>query len=404
MITKQTNKISYGITLNILSTRIAVISVMPALFLVLSSMHIMVPPSDYAGTAFAQVQNNNSNITAVSPSPVTNLTTTRELNSTQVDFVSNMEQIRGHLNAAVMNKEAGNNTLAKAHTLHPIAEIYSSIEPQISNTNATLNETLATNLNQFSKMVNTSSVDEFDTQSQKINGLLNQTVQQVIPNEIANNNTFKLGVVSDLLSIAGVEYGEAVENGTITEIVEYQDGQAFVSRAQDVFGQASPLVPQEMNNEVQETNQFFSSLNNAIQNKSNPEVADRSIGAIIHELSEITGISEAGLGGQGANTESGEIISKIRSLLNQTVEVYNQQNYAEAEALATTAYLDNFEFIEAPLAEKDPELMGNTEVMLREQLRQFIQNRVSVEEIQQHIDKINSNLDKAEGLLAGAAP
>jgi hypothetical protein len=377
---------------------------MLALFLVLSSIHIMVPPSDYAGTAFAQVQNNNSNITAASPSPVTNITTTQGLNSTQVDFVSNMEQIRGHLNAAVMNKEAGNNTLAKAHTLHPIAEIYSSIEPQISNTNATLNETLATNLNQFSKMVNTSSVDEFDTQSQKINGLLNQTVLEVIPNEIASNNTFKLGVVSDLLSIAGVEYGEAVENGMITEIVEYQDGQAFVARAQDVFGQASPLVPQEMNNEVQETNQFFSSLNNAIQNKSNPEVVDRSIGAIIHEISEITGISEAGLGGQGANTESGEIISKIRSLLNQTVEAYNQQNYAEAEALATTAYLDNFEFIEAPLAEKDLELMENNEVMLREQLRQFIQTRVPVEEIQQHIDKINSNLDKAKELLAGAAP
>jgi hypothetical protein len=87
--------------------------------------------------------------------------------------------------------------------------------------------------------------------------------------------------------------------------------------------------------------------------------------------------------------------------LNQTLQEYNQQNYAEAEALATTAYIDNFEFIEAPLAEKDEALMENTEVMLREQLRQFIQNRVSVEEIQQHIDKINSNLDKAEGLLVG---
>jgi hypothetical protein len=365
-------------------------------FLLLILLSATNPSSDHTMAAFAQEQNNNTNASTSTTSP--------ELNSTQVDFVSNMEQIRGHLNAAVMNKEAGNNTLAKAHALHPIAEIYSSIEPQISNTNATLNETLATNLNQFSKMVNTSSVDEFDTQSQKINGLLNQTVLEVIPNEIASNNTFKLGVVSDLLSIAGVEYGEAVENGTITEIVEYQDGQAFVSRAQDVFGQASPMVPQEMNNEVQETNQFFSSLNNAIQNKSNPEVVDRSIGAIIHEISEITGISEAGLGGQGANTESGEIISKIRSLLNQTVEAYKQQNDAEAEALATTAYLDNFEFIEAQLAEKDPELMENTEVMLREQLRQFIQNRVPVEEIQQHIDKINSNLDKAEELLAGAAP
>ena len=393
MIIEQYGKKQHSIALNEWYIKVGFIS---GVFLLLSFLSATNPSSDHRMTAFAQEQNNNTNASTSTTSP--------ELNSTQVDFVSNMEQIRGHLNAAVMNKEAGNNTLAKAHTLHPIAEIYSSIEPQISNTNATLNETLATNLNQFSKMVNTSSVDEFDSQSQKINGLLNQTVLEVIPNEIASNNTFKLGVVSDLLSIAGVEYGEAVENGTITEIVEYQDGQAFVARAQDVFGQASPLVPQEMNNEVQETNQFFSSLNNAIQNKSNPEVVDRSIGAIIHEISEITGISEAGLGGQGANTESGEIISKIRSLLNQTVEAYNQQNYAEAEALATTAYLDNFEFIEAPLAEKDLELMENTEVMLREQLRQFIQNRVPVEEIQQHIDKINSNLDKAEELLAGAAP
>jgi hypothetical protein len=393
MIIEQYGKKQHSIALNEWYIKVGFIFGVFLLLILLSATN---PSSDHTMAAFAQEQNNNTNASTSTTSP--------ERNSTQVDFVSNMEQIRGHLNAAVMNKEAGNNTLAKAHALHPIAEIYSSIEPQISNTNATLNETLATNLNQFSKMVNTSSVDEFDTQSQKINGLLNQTVLEVIPNEIASNNTFKLGVVSDLLSIAGVEYGEAVENGTITEIVEYQDGQAFVSRAQDVFGQASPMVPQEMNNEVQETNQFFSSLNNAIQNKSNPEVVDRSIGAIIHEISEITGISEAGLGGQGANTESGEIISKIRNLLNQTVEAYKQQNYAEAEALATTAYLDNFEFIEAQLAEKDPELMENTEVMLREQLRQFIQNRVPVEEIQQHIDKINSNLDKAEELLAGAAP
>ena len=267
------------------------------------------------------------------------------LNSTQVSFTSNIEQIRGHLNAAVMNKEAGNNTLATAHTLHPIAEIYSSIEPQISNANITLNETLATNLNQFYEMVNTTSLDEFDAQSQRINRILNQTVQQVIPAEIANNSAFRLGVVSDLLSIAGVEYGEAIENGTIKEIVEYQDGQAFVSRAQDAFSQTSPTIPPDLNTEVQETNTFFSNLNGEIQNKSSPDVIDRSIGGIIHEISEITGISEDNLGGQAAD---GGIISEIRNLLNQTVQAYQQQNYAEAEALATTAYIDNFEFVEAP--------------------------------------------------------
>jgi hypothetical protein len=357
------------------------------------------PQSGLDMRIFAQEQSNNSNYSTTTK-PASNAS---QVNSTQIGFVSNIEQIRGHLDAAVMNKEAGNNTLAKAHTLHPIAEIYSSIEPQISNANVTLNETLATNLNQLSEIVNTSSLNEFNAQSQRIDGVLNQTLQQVIPTEIAENSTFRLGVISDLLSIAGVEYGEAVENGTIKEMVEYQDGQAFVSRAQDVFSQTSPTLPSNLNPEVQEANTFFSDLNGAIQNKSTPEVVDRSIGAVIHEISEITGISEDNLGGQATGNQSGTIISEIRNLLNQTIQAYQQQNYAEAEAFATTAYIDNFEFIEAALAEKDEALMENTEIMLREQLRQLIQNQVSVEQLQQHIDKINDNLDRSEQLLGGVS-
>jgi hypothetical protein len=306
--------------------------------------------SGFAISVFPQEQNNNLSAADSALVTGTNATTTG-INSTQVDFVSNIEQIRGHLNAAVMNKEAGNNSLAKAHTLHPIAEIYSTIEPSISNINSTLNNTLATDLDQFSQMVNTSSLDEFDEQSKKINGTLNQTIQQVIPRDAIDNSSFNLGVVSDLLSIAETEYGEAVENGTIKEIVEYQDGQAFVSRAQNVFSQVSSTLPVEMNPNVEETVQFFSTLDTSIQNKSNPVVIDRSVGSIIHELAEITGINEESLGGQETGAESGPIISEIRSLLNQTIYAYRQQNYEEAEALAITAYLDNFEFIEAPLAE-----------------------------------------------------
>jgi hypothetical protein len=47
--------------------------------------------------------------------------------------------------------------------------------------------------------------------------------------------------------------------------------------------------------------------------------------------------------------------------------------------------------------------MENTEGMLREQLRQLIQNKVLIEELQQHIDKININLDKAEKLIGGVS-
>ena len=67
--------------------------------------------------------------------------------------------------------------------------------------------------------------------------------------------------------------------------------------------------------------------------------------------------------------------------------------------LAIQAYLDNYEFIEAPLAEQNKTLMETTELMLREDLRQLIQTHAPLEQIQEHIDKINSNLNQAEELL-----
>ena len=398
MITKQNIEIDNNLAcLNKSYVRLGFIPAV-ALLLVLLSATDIITPSEYTMTVFAQEQNNNTNASA-STSPSSN-NTTQGLNSTLVDFVSNIEQIKGHIEQAIANKQAGNNTLAQAHTLHPIEEVYSSIEPQIANTNNTLNQTLSSNLSELSQMVSNSTVDQFNMQAQKVNGLLNQTVEQVVPVEAKNNAAFNLMVVADVLPIASTEYGEAVENGTVTEIIEYQDGQAFVSRTQSVFGETSSRIPREKTGEVQETNQFFSDLNNAIQNKLSSEVIDSSIRAITHEISEIIGISEESLSSEGTGTEPREIISEIRTLLNQTIQEYKQQNYAEAEALATTAYLDNFEFIEAPLADKDNALMENTEVMLREQLRQLIQNKVSLEELQQHIDKINSNLDQAEKLLA----
>src|SRR5918994_3314896 len=145
------------------------------------------PSSSFDYRAFAQEEDNNTT-SADNTTSTTNLSS----NSTLIDFVSNIEQIRAHLDAAMMNKQAGNNSLAQSHTLHPIAEIYSSIEPQIANANMTLNQTLASNLNELSQMVNSSTTDEFNTQAQKINRLVNQTVKQVVPVETGNNSISRI--------------------------------------------------------------------------------------------------------------------------------------------------------------------------------------------------------------------
>jgi antitoxin component HigA of HigAB toxin-antitoxin module len=322
-------------------------------------------------------------------------------NSTLVGFGSNIEQIRGHLDQAVANKEIGNTTLAMAHTLHPIEEIYSSIDVQIDATDPSLNQSLSSSLSQLSNMVDNSTVEEFRTKALDINGLLNDTVGKVIPAQETNSSAFNLMVIGNLLSVADNEYKEAIENGQLKEIVEYQDGQAFISRANSVFNESSPLIPQEKSAEIPEISGFFAELGNSVQEMSNPEVVSNTIGSIIHEISEVTGTSEETISGSGNDTSS--YIPEIRNLLNQTLDAYESQNYEQADTLAIQAYLDNYEFVEAPLAEQNRTLMETTELMLREDLRQLIQSQAPIEEIQAHIDKINSNLNQAEELLAGSS-
>ena len=55
------------------------------------------------------------------------------------------------------------------------------------------------------------------------------------------------------------------------------------------------MKPQELSGNIQNVKEFFSELNNTIDNKSNPEVINTSIRAIIHEISGITGIREESL-------------------------------------------------------------------------------------------------------------
>lgn len=101
----------------------------------------------------------------------------------------------------------------------------------------------------------------------------------------------------------------------------------------------------------------------------------------------------------GIDREPVELISAIRDLLNQTMIEYNRQNYTGAADLADVAYIDNFEFLEAPLAEEDEQLMEETEITLREELSGLIEERAQPQQVQELINQINGSLDQAEQLL-----
>jgi hypothetical protein len=340
-------------------------------------------------------------------SSIANETTTRAstLNATLVEFISNIEQIRGHLDQALVNKESGNNTLAQAHVLHPIEEIYSSIEEELTNQNSTLNSTLSAALQNLSSSVTTARLEEVHDQIQSINELLNNSVQAVVlpSSEVSNNPAFNASVVARLLHVAGHEYEEAVANGTIRAIVEYQDAQAFIDRAESIFQSTASRINQSLAPEIGEVNESFSNLNDSIINTEQPEAVERTINGIVSELAEITGLSEDQLISEEAEGAEEQdpiaIINNIKSLLTEVIGAYRAQDYSGAENIAIEAYLENYEHIEAPLAQHDRQLMEQTEVMLREELRQMIMDRVPIEQIEQHIVMVNANLDRATELL-----
>lgn len=95
-----------------------------------------------------------------------------------------------------------------------------------------------------------------------------------------------------------------------------------------------------------------------------------------------------------------EIISTIQTLLNQAAVEYGNQNFTGAAALAQTAYLDHYEFLEAPLAQLDPALMEATEIMIREDVQNAIESRVPLSELQQLVNTIDGNLMTAQQLFA----
>lgn len=279
--------------------------------------------------------------------------------------------MKGHLEQAVANKKAGNDTLTLAHVLHPIAELYDLIEVRLATADSNLNNTLAASLSELSKNVEKLDSTHFISETDKVNGMLDKAIKLIVP---ADNSTLNLVVVSNLLDIAISEYEEGVQDGTIKQIVEYQDARGFISRADSLFNRTSSMLNQSMKTEVDEILSMFPSLNEKVESKSNVTDIESSINNIKQGISEITGIATARLGSVTEDSDNKAIsrIKEIRDLLTQVISKHKTQNYAEAEELATKAYLDNFEFIEADLGKQDQKLMEDTEVLLRQELRQAI--------------------------------
>ena len=202
----------------------------------------------------------------------------------QIEYVYNIEQMKGHLEQAILNKEDGNNTLTRAHILHPIIEIYDFIEAPLVTVDSNLNHTLYTSLNALSQNVEKLDVSQFKEETEKSNKMLIDAIKLIVPQE---NSTLNLIVASWLFDIANTEYEGGVSDGKVIEIVEYQDASGFISRAESLVKDSIPMLNQTMKNSAEEVLSLISPLKSEIQNKADIQIP---ISELKKKISNMTGI------------------------------------------------------------------------------------------------------------------
>ena len=142
-----------------------------------------------------------------------------------------IEQMIGHLDASVENVQNNNNMLAVAHALHPIEEIVDQINERLNQTNATLTKEFSDKLNQYVSTVRSNNLTKTITDKTQLEKFLNDALEQSISFDTRSKCGYILNVTAELINVASEEYTEAMRDGKIINLLEYQDGQQFFKRA-----------------------------------------------------------------------------------------------------------------------------------------------------------------------------
>jgi predicted secreted protein with PEFG-CTERM motif len=304
----------------------------------------------------------------------------------KVDFASSLEETLGHFWALEQNLDDKNAELALIHATHPIAELYDSIKPQLKAANPQLDAQVQDILMNLQNRANTDMSREQAQQAiDDAKGVVDIARSTVVGDELSKDPMFKLDLMKVLLDTSMAEYGEAVSDGMIEEMAEFQDGSAFVWRSQQIFETIRSDVDSHIADEIDEA---YGNLWDAYDKKADPSQVEMLAGSIIHEIDEVLGVD-------GTDQDNLlEYVENIRGLLIQTKQEYSDGNTDLALSLATKAYLDNYEFLEAPLIELDQrDLMEEVEVMLREDLRNMIKNGEPTSKVNSHVDAILEKMD-----------
>ena len=206
----------------------------------------------------------------------------------KLEFAGALEESLGHFWALEQNLDENNSELALVHATHPISELYETMSEHLGD-NPEFDTKLQQTLTDLQNKANTDVTRE-NAQSaiDDAKGIIIEARELVVGEKLSNDADFKMQLINQLLETAKVEYKEAVTDGMIEEMAEFQDGSAFVWRSQQIFAEIEDEIEPA---DAGRINDLYITIWNDFDQKSNPEDVEDIIDAVIYEFEELSGFT-----------------------------------------------------------------------------------------------------------------
>lgn len=190
-----------------------------------------------AAAAFAVVTlssciGGNSPTADTPAAPVTQSQANQSGEATDVEYMTNMALMKGHLLVGKELLDLNEPKQAEPHIGHPVEEIYSDVESQLREKNIKEFKSTLDNLHDLvkSKPKDARVATSFASSMEAVD-----TAIAAVPQEKRNKPEFVLAAIDGVLDTAKEEYEAAIANGKIVEDIEYQDSRGFVIYAQEMY-------------------------------------------------------------------------------------------------------------------------------------------------------------------------
>jgi len=343
-------------------------------------------------------------------------------NDAQLIFL-NLERINSQIDLTAQNLKNNNTEGAFYHSYIPHSITYPTIKQLLDKLDPSASiklEGLLTDLpifinsrsNNESQPSNAFSSADIESNLNQIQGLTENLTKTLLINRVdgtmpsdilpilSNNDLLTLQTSLLLLddslqsylksNVSNVQSAEKSINPL--NLVDYENSMGLVKNSERLISS----IPSLDSNTISESQLYYDEMEDAIRDKQDSQIISKLINSVKSNYDTILPAETAAL----SASENAIYFKNIYELLSKVIESASIGNYPQADNYAVEAYLDNYEYLEAPIEKINSTLKNTLEIDLRENLISKIDSRQPLSEISLFVNKtILPNLLKAESLL-----